>query len=326
VVVFLGGANETFTPAGTATTVGRGPVAIATGDLNADGRPDLAVVNQTDNSLSVLLNNGDATFTAAINSPLTTGTTPTGLTIGDFNQDGILDITVSNAGVNSVSVFLGLGLGLFAPAFELPAGTNPTAIISATFSGGTSPDVAVTDDPTGTPGQVEVIFNPAALFSNSTSGVAQQPYPGSEYVDLGVKVKATPTLHPNDEVTLQLEFEIRALTGSSINGIPVISNRTLSQTVRVKENETSLIGGITDREETRSITGLPGFAELPGPLGYVFSERSNTLQDTELLILVTPRRLRRPDRQSRTIFAGRGEQSPGANPIAAPPERERPNP
>ena len=326
VVIFLGGANETFTPAGTATTVGKGPVAIAAGDLNADGRTDLAVVNQVDNSVSVLLNNGDATFTAAANSPLTTGTTPTGLTIADFNQDGIIDIAVTNDAVNSVSVFLGLGVGLFAPAFELPAGANPSAIISASLSGASSPDVAITDDPTGTAGQVQIIFNPAALFSSATNGVTQQPYPGSEYIDLGVKVKATPALHSNDEVTLQLEFEIRALAGTSVNGIPVISNRTLSQTVRVRENETSLIGGITDREELRSITGLPGFAELPGPLGYAFGVRNNTLADTQLMILVTPRRLRRPDRQSRSIFAGRGEKSPVANPNTLPSERERTNP
>ena len=59
-----------------------------------------------------------------------------------------------------------------------------------------------------------------------------------------MKVKATPTLHPNHEVTLQLEFEIRALAGTSINGIPVISNRTLTQTVRVKDDETTIIGGL----------------------------------------------------------------------------------
>jgi hypothetical protein len=331
VVVLLGGANETFTPAGTATTVGKGPVAIAAADLNADGRTDLAVVNQTDNSVSVLLNNGDATFTAAANSPLTTGTTPTSLTIADFNQDGILDIAATNAAVDSVSVFLGLGLGLFAPAFELPVGNvpaavNPTAIISASLSGATAPDVAITDDPTGATGLVDVIFNPAALFSSGTNGITQQPYPGSEYIDLGVKVKATPVLHANNEVTLQLEFEIRALAGTSVNGIPVISNRTLTQTVRVREDETSLIGGITDREETRTITGLPGFAELPSPLGYVFGLRNNTLADTQLMILVTPRRLRRPDRQSRSIFAGRGERSPAASPNALPSERERTNP
>jgi len=325
VVVLLGGSNETFSPEGTTTTVGKGPVALATGDFNADGRTDLAIVNQTDNTLTVLLNNGDATFSAAANSPLATGATPTGLTITDFDGNGIPDVAVTNGGADSVSVFLGLGLGIFAPQFELPAGTNPTAIIAGSLSGESGTDVAITDNPPGTAGQVEVIFSPGALFSSATSGVAQQPYPGSQYEDIGIKVKATPALHPNGEVTLQLEFEIRALAGSNVNGIPVISNRTLTQTVRVKEDETTLIGGITDREETRSITGLPGFAELPG-IGYAFGTRGNSLADTELLILVTPRRLRQPERRSKTIFAGRGDQGPTANPTALPSERDRTNP
>lgn len=325
VVILLGGNNEAFAPEGAATTVGKGPVALAAGDLNADGRIDLAIVNQTDATVTVLLNNGDATFTASAESPLPTGATPTAVAIADYDQNGTADIAVTNGGANSVSVYLGLGLGLFAPQIELPAGTNPTAIFAGDLSGGSGLDVAVTDDPSGAAGQVEVIFSPGAQFSAATSGVGQQPYPGSEYEDLGIKVKATPALHPNGEVTLQLEFEIRALAGSSVNGIPVLSNRTLSQTVRLKEDETSLIGGVTDREETKSITGLPGFAELPG-IGYAFGLRSKTLADTELLILITPRRLRQQERQSKSIFAGRGEQTPTGNPTALPSERDRTNP
>jgi general secretion pathway protein D len=152
-----------------------------------------------------------------------------------------------------------------------------------------------------------VVIQDSSSFANSIAGGAgQQPYPGAEYVDLGVKIKATPSLHPNGEVTLQLEFEIRALTGTNVNGIPILSNRTLSQTVRVKEDEPTLIGGITDVEETKSITGLPGFAEIPG-LGYAFGSRSRSLQDTELLIVITPRRLRLVDHLTRSVYAGRGD-------------------
>jgi type II secretory pathway component GspD/PulD (secretin) len=180
----------------------------------------------------------------------------------------------------------------------------------------------MTNNVPGATGDVTVVLSPANLFS--TSGLAQQPYPGSEYVDLGVKIKATPALHPNNEVTLQLEFEIRALSGSNVNGIPIISNRTLTQTVRVKEDEPTLIGGITDVEETRSIAGLPGFAEIPG-IGYAFGTKSNSLQDTELLIMVTPRKVRIADHLTRTILAGhgdpggRGSIGPGAQPTPTVP-------
>jgi general secretion pathway protein D len=92
----------------------------------------------------------------------------------------------------------------------------------------------------------------------------------------------------------------------SINGIPVLSNRTLSQVVRVKDDETTLIGGLLDEEETRAIAGLPGLANIPDA-GYAFGTHNDSLQDTEFMILVTPRRLRSPVRQARNILAGRGD-------------------
>jgi Flp pilus assembly secretin CpaC len=325
VVVLLGNGNATFKLAtGSPFAVGKSPVAIATGDVNNDSHPDLAVVNQTDNTVSVLLGNGDGTFAAAPNSPLGTGVAPTAVTITDFNADGNPDIAVTDPQTDSVSVFLGLGQGLFAPAFELPVGTNPTAILAASLSGASLPDVAITDNPAGATGAVTVILSPASLFSNAGAGIAQQPYPGSQYEDLGVKIKATPTVHPNDEVTLQLEFEIRALAGSSINGIPVITNRTLSQTVRIKEEEPTIIGGLLDNEETRTLTGLPGFANLPGGAGYFFGQRNTTAQDTEMVIMITPHKLRLKDRVSRSIYVGR-DTSAGraltATPSAPPPRQ-----
>jgi Flp pilus assembly secretin CpaC len=321
--------NVTFTEAANSPiAVGTSPVAIATGDLNADRVPDLAVVNQGDNSVSVLLGNTnlDGTFTEATGSPLPTATTPAGIVIANFANGAVPDIAVTNKGSSTLGVYIGQGKGTFASRIELNTPVGPSALIAATLTTSGLPDAAlVSQDPAAAQGVVTVIQD-SSNFANSTAGgAAQTPYPASEYVDLGVKIKATPTLHPNNEVTLLLEFEIRALEGSSVNGIPVISNRTLTQTVRVREDEPTLLGGLTDAEETHSITGLPGFAEIPG-VGYAFGGRKNSLQDTELLILVTPRKLRLADHLTRTIFAGRGDsgargapapgtlQSPGAQP------------
>ena len=329
VTILLGNGDGTFSEAtGSPISVGNKPVAIASSDLNGDAKPDLAVVNQTDATVSVLLNNGDGTFAPGPNSPLATSSSPTGIAIADFNQDGHADIAVTSGGANTFRVFFGLGGGLFTTAFEPPAGptgSTPTAIIADTLVNGGFPDAAITNNVTGAAGDVTVVLSPANLFSGvpGTSGNPQQPYPASEYVDLGVKIKATPKLHPNNEVTLQLEFEIRALSGSTVNGIPILSNRTLSQTVRVKEDQPTLIGGLTDTEETRSIAGLPGFAEIPG-VKYAFASKSNSAQDTELLILVTPRKVRLADHLTRTIYAGRGE--PGGALGVFPGSREIPGP
>jgi hypothetical protein len=324
VTILLGNGNATFSLAtGSPFAVGKSPVAIASADLNGDSHADIVVVNQADNTISVLLGNGDATFTPALNSPLATGQAPTAVTIADFNGDSLPDIAVTDPQTDSVSVYLGLAQGIFAPAFELPVGTNPTAILAASLTGASLPDVAITDNPSGTAGQVTVILSPASLFANLSGSVAQQPYPGAEYEDIGVKIKATPTLHPNDDVTLQLEFEIRALAGSSINGIPIITNRTISQTVRIKEEMPTIISGLLDTQESRSLTGLPGLANLPGGVGYFFGQRNNTAQDTEMLIMITPHKLRLRDRISRSIYVGRDTTTGrGSTAIPLPSQRQ----
>ena len=306
--------NITFTEAtNSPIAVGQSPVAIATADVNGDAVPDLAVVNQGDNSVSILLgsSNLDATFTAASGSPLPTATTPAGIVIANFTGGNFPSLAVTNKGQGTLGIYLGLGAGTFSNRIEIGTPASPSAMVSAILTSTSLPDVALTAlGSTPNQGVVTVIQDSASFASGTSSGAAQTPYPGSEFIDLGVKVKATPTLHPHHEVTLQLEFEIRALSGANVNGIPVISNRTLTQTVRVKDDETTLIGGLLDNEETRSLVGLPGFANLPG-LGYAFGTRGISLKNTELLILVTPRRLRDPVRNARSIFAGRGDVAGG---------------
>jgi hypothetical protein len=321
---------------GSPIALGTTPVAIATGDLNADGVADLAVVNQGDSTVSVLLGstNLDGTFTPAVGSPLPTSANPAGIVIANFANGSVPDIAVTNNGPATLGVYLGLGNATFASRIELNTPIGPGALIAAVLTSSGLPDVALaSQDPAASQGEVTIVQDSTNFANSAATGVAQTPYPAAEYVDIGVKIKATPTLHPNNEVTLQLEFEIRALEGSSVNGIPVISNRTLTQTVRVREDQPTLISGLTDREETRSITGLPGFAEIPA-IGYVFGGRNNTSQDTELLIVVTPRRLRLADHLTRAIFAGRGDTSgrgsagpgPSQPPSPQPPPQPQPQP
>ncbi len=280
----------------------------------------------------MFLGNGDGTFTQSPNSPLPTSTTPSGVVIGNFLEQSNSGIAVTNTGSGTVTVYVDVGTGLIR-ALEPGAGTNPTAIVAGSFTNSTFPDLVVTNNISGATGLVTLIVSPTSLISNPAAN--QQPYPGSEFIDLGLKVKATPSLHANHEVTLQLEFDIKALAGTAINGIPVITSRTITQMVRLKEDETSLLTGLLDQQETKTITGLPGLAPLPG-IGYAFGARTNTLQDNELLILVTPRRVRSPLRESKTIYAGRGELTGAggrggfgggaAPPSPAPPPQPAPTP
>jgi Flp pilus assembly secretin CpaC len=291
------------------------PVAFAAGDLNADGFADLAIVNQSANAVTVLLNDGTGVFAPALGSPLQTAGTPVGVAIADFTNDGLGDIAVTNNGASTLGVYANLSSGEFSSRIELSVPPGPLALTTAILTTSGLPDAILTAS-SGANNFVTVLLDPQAFAAGA--GSVQTPYPGSEYVDLGVKVKATPSLHENDEVTLQLEFEIRALAGSSVNGIPVITNRTISQTVRLRENEPSIIAGLLDQEETKSLSGIPGFANLPG-VGYAFGQRNKTSAETELLILVTPRRMSDHIRETKAKYAGTGTGAPGPVPGVSEP-------
>src|SRR5580704_14977657 len=308
--------------------VGKFPVAITSGSVIGSTGSAIVVVNQNDNTLSLYFGNGDGTFVASPQSPLATNTKPSGVIIGSFGT--LSGIAVTNTGAGTVTIFADLGTGNgFGVALETAAGSNPGAILSGSFTFASSLDIIVANNnnTVGVAGQVTLIVNPATFIAGS-GAVSQQPYPGSQYEDIGIKVKATPNLHANNEVTLQLEFEIKALAGTNVNGIPVITNRTVTQSVRLKENETSLIGGLLDQQETKTITGIPGLAELPGA-GYAFGSRSSSTSDSEFLILVTPRKVRLPLHEPHNIYAGRGDAtgrtSVGTGSPLAPPPTVEPN-
>ncbi len=147
------------------------------------------------------------------------------------------------------------------------------------------------------------VFDPQLIpFLGQTQ--LQAPYPAFQFEELGLKVSATPRMHPTGEVTLQLEIEIRSLSGEELNGIPVISNRTLQQTVRLRQDESSLVSGIIQDQERRGITGWPGFSRVPGA-GRLTSLRETEVRETELLLMITPRALRLARRASRSLYAGR---------------------
>ena len=81
-----------------------GPQSVAIGDLNGDGKLDLAVANQPSNDVSVLLGDGAGSFAAATNFPAHTG--PSSVAIGDLNGDGKPDLAVADQGTGDVSVLL----------------------------------------------------------------------------------------------------------------------------------------------------------------------------------------------------------------------------
>jgi hypothetical protein len=306
VSILLGNGDGTFKPQTTLAT-GAAPSSIVTADFNLDGNKDLAVANQTDGTVSILLGNGNGTFQPQIVS--TAGTDPTSLVEADFNNDGRPDIVVTNGSLNEISVLLGNGDGSLETPLSFPTANNPVSVAATDFNADDLTDVAVADEASD---EVSVILNSAtALGSSSTDFV---PYPSAQYVDLGLNVHATPRINGPDEVTLDLQFEISSLAGESINGIPVLSSRTVDQTVRLKENQTSIISGVVQSSEMGAISGWPwiGQASAIGALG---SNQNQQNSESDMLILITPREVRLGDHTDRSFYAGPGEPGSGGTPL-----------
>ena len=308
------GAQTTF-------ATGKGPAGIVAADFNNDTHPDLAVTNQTDSTVSILLNSGNGGFQTQV--PYTTGSGPVGIVGAAFAGTNI-DLAVADESGNNVDVLIGNGDGTFSIPIPLPTGNSPIALAAADVNGDGSIDLVSANNASNT---VSVTLN---TLQNSLSSSAQIGYPSAEYEDLGLKIKATPRLHANNEVTLQLQFDIKSLTGTNINGIPVLSNRNIEQTIRLRENETSIISGILQSNGQGSTSGLPWTSTAPG-VGLLTGEETINNQKKELLILVTPRALRLPPHDVPAVYAGRGEPStpPSApepvNP-PPPPQGAQPNP
>jgi hypothetical protein len=149
------------------TGIGDAPVSLAMGDFNKDGILDLAIANSTDNSVSILLGKGDGTFAPSSGSAFSTGGNPTtAVAVGDFNNDGKLDVVATDlpGGLSgelgdllgspggNISVFLGNGDGTFGGHKDTDGGGDfPGAVAVGDFNGDGKLDVVITNSPLPSP-------------------------------------------------------------------------------------------------------------------------------------------------------------------------------
>jgi general secretion pathway protein D len=110
------------------------------------------------------------------------------------------------------------------------------------------------------------------------------------YIDIGVNIDMTPTVHYDREVTLKMKIEVLSQINTvTISGVsePVIGQRTSEQVITLKDGEPSLLAGIITKSDSLNINGTPGVGEIP-ILKYFFTSRDKINDKTEIVFIIIP--------------------------------------
>jgi general secretion pathway protein D len=119
-----------------------------------------------------------------------------------------------------------------------------------------------------------------------------------QYQDVGVNIELTPHIHANGDVSMKLAIEVSAIDsyqnfGNGLNE-PVIGQRKIDHEMRMRDGEVSLIGGMMEHDDVRSMSGLPWLSQIP-VLKYLFGQGQKQKTDTETVFALTPHIVRRLD-------------------------------
>jgi len=177
--------SGTFSPVPPLALAG-GAAAVAVGDFNGDGIPDLAVATNFD--VSILLGNASGTFSGS--RAFAAGKLPRSVAVGDFNGDTLLDLAVANFLSDNVSILLGNGRGAFSRPNHFRVGDGPVSVVIGDFNGD-----AILDLVSGSSNHVSILLGDGSgAFSGPTHlsagtvprSVAVGDFNGDTFLDLAV--------------------------------------------------------------------------------------------------------------------------------------------
>jgi general secretion pathway protein D len=112
--------------------------------------------------------------------------------------------------------------------------------------------------------------------------------PQIQYEDLGLTLKAVPTVQRSGRISMKLDLKIEALAGSAINNIPILASRQFASEITVADGESALLLSSVSRTESAALSGLPGLGELPG-FQTATANKTTETDSSELVLLITPR-------------------------------------
>ena len=235
--------------------VGDGPGSIVSGDFNGDGIPDVAVANHLSNSVTVLLGNGDGTFTES--ALLGTGPYPYSIVVADFNGDGNPDLALANVGGDTLTILLGHGDGTFTVSTVTLSGglyaLTPGAIAVGDFNSDGIPDLVVVAVD-GTPSAILLFGKGDGTFTSATIDTISGDSPGIIVGDFNGDGKddlvgAESILFGNGDGTFTAKGSIPSSAGAVVAAADFNGDGKLDLVTKIGNN---------DEEDSANVTILLG--------------------------------------------------------------------
>jgi general secretion pathway protein D len=249
---------------------------------------DVAILQVSRDKAHTLGISPPTSATIALQNNLTTSTTSSSTTTAATNTTG----TPNQVNFNRIG-------NLNATDFTV---TIPSASATALFSDSDTkliqnPQIRSIDGQKATLKIGEKIPIATGSFQPGIGGVGINPLVNTQfqYTDVGVVIEITPTIHPDGDVSMHLSMQISSVTGqSSIGGItqPIIGQKTDEGTIRLRDGEVSLLGGMFDDQSTRSVSGIPGLGSIP-ILKYLFSQVQTDHSQDEVVFVLIPHIVRK---------------------------------
>lgn len=235
---------------------------------------------------------------------------------------------------------LSFGVGARVPATKI--GGHDDATVGGTIAGSSAGDLIVevlklgphdidlTLRAAAARGDVSILSRPVVIAANNEEAElnvgSQRPFvqvarvlPTDntardqvvQYKDVGTKLTVRPTISPDGYVMLQVTQEVNQATNeaSGLNGVeaPIISTRSVQTQLLIKDRQTVILGGLSDRQRDHSQGGVPVLSSVPW-IGGLFGRVSRTATETELYLFITPRVIR-DDAEAEEVTRPMREQS-----------------
>src|SRR5207253_5283047 len=235
-------------------------------------------------SATVALQNNINTTTPTTTGGTTTTTGNTGSTSGSANQINLNRLGNLNATDFTVTINPATATALF--------NDSTTKIIQ-------NPQIRAVDGQKASLKIGDRVPVATGSFQPGIGGVGINPLVNTQfqYLDVGVNIDITPRVHAGREISLKLTIDVSAVTSHvSIGGIdqPVIGQRKIEHEIRLKDGEVSLLGGMLEDTQTKSLSGIPGLSSIP-ILKYLFSESKADHAENEIVFALIPHIIRGPD-------------------------------